>query len=117
MTEKAVAVVEVDPFDWFEAFWKMYPKRPGNSKTKTRKNWNARLKEGFMPDQIMEGTVAYKRYCEAKKFEPEFIKRSETFLGPDKHFLSDWKIPYKASFADKLTGRVRGDDDGYIIDA
>lgn len=100
----------------FDTFWAMYPKRPGNSKAKTLKNWSTRLKEGYTAEQILDGAAAYRKYCEAKKIEPDYIKRSETFLGPDKHFLSDWKIPYKASFADKLTGKGQDDFDGYTID-
>lgn len=77
----------------FEKVWNEYPGRPGMSKKATFKAWNARIKAGASTDQILEGVIRYKRYCEETNTEQQFIKQPETFLGPNEHYLNEWKPP------------------------
>jgi hypothetical protein len=98
---------EANPDTDFMKFWEIYPKRPGANRTQAWKAWQARLKNGIPPLAILDGARRYRKYCEAMDVEPQFIKQASTFLGPDNHFLLDWKAePRKGQdFADKLTGR------------
>lgn len=104
----------------FERFWNLYPKRPGANKTQAAKAWQARLREGHPPDQIILGTIRYAAFCKQQRTEPQYVKQAATFLGPDKHFELPWEAVVgrnsNQSFADKLTGR-KGDDDDFTIDA
>lgn len=81
--------------DDFEIAWHRYPKRAGgNPKRPAFKAWNARLKEGIPPQDMIDGTERYANYCEATgKLNTEFVKQAKTFFGPDKHFLEDWTPP------------------------
>lgn len=112
ITEKAPTREKDQNFE-FEKFWKVYPKRPGANKTQAFKAWCARLKEGCGWEAMLDGAYRYARYCESEEVEPKFVKQASTFLGPDKHFLSDWKSSGgKAnSFDNWLTGEKGGDDD------
>ena len=79
----------------FEALWREYPRRNGgSSKNKTRQAWNARLKEGHSPDEMLAGIQRYAAWCDATgKLNTEFVKQASTFLGPDKFFTEPWEIP------------------------
>lgn len=103
----------------FEDFWHLYPKRPGANKAQALDQWNKRIKQGDLPEEILNGTRQYRDYCEAMKTEPQFIKQAATFIGPKKHFLCDWQPTSKGNdrktWADRLTGK--GEDDGFTIDA
>jgi hypothetical protein len=98
----------------FERFWQIYPKRPGANKTQALKAWIARLKDGVSAEEMIDGTINYANYCKAMEVDPRYVKQAATFIGPDKHFLMDWKPTGKQhanqSFADRLTGRSGGDD-------
>lgn len=78
----------------FEQTFAAYPKRPGDSKSKAFKAWQARIKEGNLPETIYKGVVAYAGYIEARKQRPNFstdyIKQAATFFGPDNFFMDDW---------------------------
>lgn len=77
----------------FEEVWAAYPARPGRSKAASLKAYKARLKAGDKHEKILEGVIAYATYCQRMCIGPQFIKQPETFLGPDKHFLSNWSAP------------------------
>lgn len=99
----------------FALFWTIYPRRPGANRGKAYRQWQARLKEGVMPEVMIVGAQAYRRFVEAAKFEPQFYKEAATFLGRDEHYLADWTI--KASPGSDLVNRLkRGRDDGYTIE-
>lgn len=104
----------------FENFWQVYPKRPGANKTQAFKAWNARLNDGEEIDQMLRGAFRYRQYCEAENTEAKFIKQAATFLGPDKHYLSDWKTEGARNpnqkWLDNMRGK-KGDDDGFTFDA
>lgn len=100
----------------FEKFWEMYPKRPGANKSQALKAWLARLKDGATIEEMQQGCYRYRVYCRTMNVEPQYVKQASTFLGPDKHYLNDWKAHNRnQDFADRLTGK-RGDDE-YIIDS
>jgi len=103
----------------FERFWRLYPKRPGANKMQARKQWDARIKQGAFPEEILYGTKRYAYYCKALKVDSQYIKQASTFLGPNKHYLSEWAVESKQNarqnWANRLTGK--GDDDGFTIDA
>lgn len=95
----------------FEYFWTIYPRRPGANKTQAAKAWNARLKEGVLPDEILNGTDRYCRYCQTMNVDPQYIKQAATFLGPDQHYRSDWTSTNKADkFDNWLTGKGGSND-------
>lgn len=104
----------------FERFWQVYPKRPGANKTQAFKAWNARLNEGEEIIEMQRGAFRYRQYCEAENTEAKFIKQAATFLGPDKHYLSDWKTEGARNpnqkWLDNMRGK-KGDDDGFTFDA
>lgn len=113
----ATAVEKTIDLD-FENFWRLYPKRPGGNKTQAAKAWAARMKEREDVQQILYGTKRYRDYCIAMGIEPKFIKQASTFIGPDKHYRSDWAVgksgPMKpGGFLAGLTGRKH---DSGIID-
>lgn len=69
----------------FEDFWRMYPRKL--EKRNAFAKWNARLKEGISPADLM---VAARNYGLAKAgTDPEFIKLPATFLGSKKPY-EEW---------------------------
>jgi hypothetical protein len=101
----------------FDKFWLIYPKRPGANKLQTRKQWDARIKQGAFPEEMIYGAMRYAGYCKELKIEPQYIKQASTFIGPNKHYLSEWSAVSKQnarkSWADRLTGK---DGDESTID-
>jgi len=79
---------ESDPFD---EIWKNKPKRPNQSKAKTKKAYNARIKEGVTHADLLAGLLRYTAHVEAQGTEPRFQKQLSTFLNADEH----WKQPYE----------------------
>lgn len=76
--------------DWFEEAWKLYPKRPNQSKADALKAWSARIKAGVTAERMLDGVKRYAAFCTASKTEPQFIKQAATFFGPGLHFDSDY---------------------------
>lgn len=75
----------------FAEAWAEYPKRPGNSKADSYRQWLARVKEGVDPLTMLEGTRRYAKYIAANPpEEARFIKQAQTFYGRGKHFDADW---------------------------
>lgn len=114
----------------FEDAWAAYPERPGASKKESFKAWNARIKAGANPEDMIQGVASYAAYVKGKKIEPEFIKQPVTFFGPAEHFKSDWRFtdspnarasPHRESIAEKnerIMAAVMGNrvDDGMTIE-
>lgn len=110
--------------DFFDVAWSAYPKRPGANKTLARKAWDARLKDGASPEEMIDGVYAYANYCQVMATDPQYIKQASTFFGPGEHYKSDWtptqkvngngsKFDIIAETTAKLTGRYR---DSSVID-
>lgn len=72
--------------------WLAYPERPGKSRAATLAAWNARIKAGASPAEMIFGVRRYAAYCIAERTEAHFIKQPATFFGPGEHFASDWTI-------------------------
>ncbi|UNC91669.1 DUF4373 domain-containing protein [Candidatus Contubernalis alkaliaceticus] len=66
----------------FEEFWKYYPRK--NEKKAAYEKWNARLKEGHTPEELIKSAKHYLKACQGK--EKQFIKHGKTFLGDKKPF-------------------------------
>lgn len=62
----------------FEEFWSVYPRRIG--KGEAYKKYNARRKDGYSDEQLVEAARRYAEECRRKGTEPEFIKHPKTFL-------------------------------------
>lgn len=79
----------------FERCWSEYPKRAGgNSKRDACKAWEARVKAGADPDDILAGVQRYAAFCRITgKTGTEFVKQGATFFGPSEHYLDDWRPP------------------------
>jgi hypothetical protein len=85
----------------FEDFWTARPRRSGgDSKRQAQKAWNARMREGVEPTDIVAGMERYKAYLNATdRIGTEFVKQAATFLGPDRHWEEDWAPPADAAGA------------------
>jgi hypothetical protein len=70
--------------DEFEEFWKVYPRRI--EKKKAFRNWQARIREGYSPSQLIEAAKKYATKCETENTLERYTKHPATFLGPDKPF-------------------------------
>jgi hypothetical protein len=80
----------------FQEAWAAYPKRPGNNRQAAVEAWNARIREGASPQEMVEGVKSYARYIEATGTQPQYIKQAATFLGPKHHFRDAYDEPTKA---------------------
>ena len=82
----------------FDLAWSLYPKRAGgNPKSSALKAWDARVREGVAPADMLEGVKRYANYADQTgKTGTEYVKQARTFFGPDKHYLEDWLIPASA---------------------
>jgi hypothetical protein len=90
---RAKAQDEIDGV--FEQAWAEYPKRiGGNSKTDAQKAWKARRKEGVSVEEMLEGVIRYRKFCEVDgKIGTIYVKHASTFFGPGKHYAEDWELP------------------------
>jgi len=79
----------------FERAWAEYPKRAGgNPKRDACKAWEARVKAGANPDDILAGVQRYAAFCRlTDKIGTEYVKQGATFFGPSEHYLDDWTPP------------------------
>ena len=79
----------------FDQIKNAYPKRSGSQPwTRAAKAANARIKEGALFSDLLEGTERYALFCTAvSKTETEFVMQAATFFGPEKHYLEPWKEP------------------------
>lgn len=81
----------------FEALWKAYPSRgPGNANPKKNafNAYNARLREGHSHEEMLRGTVAYRKVMEAaNKINTELVMQASRFYGPNLEFKDNWQAP------------------------
>lgn len=95
----------------FEEAWADYPKRAGNSKADTRKQWLARVREGVDPLDMVGGGRRYRAFVEAEGTEPRFIKQAQTFFGRGRHFESDWTPSRPADSLEARVAALREEDE------
>lgn len=68
----------------FEEFWEAYPRKL--DKGMAYKKYQARIKDGFSPEELLESAKAYARQCAVQKTEQKYIKHAKTFLGDSTPF-------------------------------
>lgn len=69
----------------FERFWGIYPRKV--DKAQAYKKYNARLNDGFSPDELYTAACNYAEQCRRDKTESKYIKHAKTFLGESTPFL------------------------------
>jgi len=89
----------------FENFWSIYPRRI--EKRRAYRAWQARLKEGTLPDLLITCAQNYEKYVRLRGTEERYIKHPATFLGPD-HPYEDWKEPPPDSSIPKMGNVAAG---------
>lgn len=77
----------------FEMAWKLYPKRPNNSKAAALRAWQARRAKNVPVPVLVDGVRRYAAYVASQGVEPRFVKMASTFFGPDEHYLTDFTVP------------------------
>jgi hypothetical protein len=79
----------------FDDFKALYPPRAGSQPwPKALKAINARLADGHVWNEILDGTRRYQAFCRATgKERTEYVMQAATFCGPDKRFLEPWNAP------------------------
>lgn len=74
----------------FESFWKAYPRKV--DKGQAYKKYQARLKDGFRPEELQEAAQNYGNQCAKDHTEQKYIKHAKTFLGDATPFIDFIKI-------------------------
>lgn len=69
----------------FEEFWAIYPRKA--DKAQAYKKYNARIKDGFRHEQLLEAAKNYADQCRRDRTEEKYIKHAKTFLGEATPFL------------------------------
>jgi len=69
----------------FEAFWEVYPRKI--DKGNAYKKYEARRKDGYSDEELLEAARKYAEECRAKHTEPEYIKHPKTFLSDATPFV------------------------------
>jgi len=65
----------------FAEFWGTYPRKI--DKSQAAKTYQARIKDGADPEDLLKAAQNYAAHCLANKTEAKFIKHPKTFLNPD----------------------------------
>ena len=63
----------------FNSFWDVYPRNA--DKKLAYKQYAARVKDGYSPEELLAAAQAYRNECERKRTPKEYIKHAKTFLG------------------------------------
>jgi hypothetical protein len=79
----------------FDAAWAEYPIRAGsNSKPDAYSAWNARVKEGVTPAELLAGVKRYAAFCHhTGKLRSEYVMQARRFFGPSRQYAEPWAIP------------------------
>jgi hypothetical protein len=79
----------------FDAAWAEYPTRAGsNSKPDAYSAWNARVKEGVSPAEMLAGVKRYAAFCHhTGKLRSEYVMQARRFFGPSRQYAEPWAIP------------------------
>lgn len=78
--------------DDFLAVWSVYPRH--TNKVGAYEKYNARIKDGFSPEELLTAARQYAYECKKKHTEERYILHAETFFG------------YKLRFKDYLKGNA-----------
>lgn len=69
----------------FEEFWAAYPRK--DEKANAHKQYQARIRDGFSADELLEAARAYAARCKQQQTEKQFIKLGKTFLSANTPFI------------------------------
>lgn len=69
----------------FDEFWSVYPRNV--DKGNAYKKYQARVKEGYSPAELLEAAKNYALQCKREGTEQRFIKHAATFLSDARPFL------------------------------
>lgn len=87
----------------FEAVWTIYPRK--KDKAAARKAYDARLRDGWSPDELLSAVKAYAAECRREKRDEKYTKHGATFFGASTPF-SDYIPKHDAQFVDDLNGVI-----------
>ena len=76
----------------FESAWAAYPRK--KDKSAARKAYEARLNDGWSPDELLDAVKAYAAECSRERRDEKYIKHGSTFFGSSTPF-ADY-VPKKA---------------------
>ncbi len=93
----------------FEKAWKAYPAREGsNPKNSAYGAWNARVREGVDPDELLAGVIRYAAFCQTKgQTGTTFVMQGQRFFGKSREFENTWAVssqPLRAGRVDTHSG-------------
>lgn len=69
----------------FETAWNVYPRK--KDKGAARKAYEARLRDGWTPDELLTAVQAYADECRKERREEKYIKHGSTFFGVSTPFI------------------------------
>ena len=69
----------------FDEFWDAYPKKA--EKGNAYKKYQARINEGFSPEELLQAARNYAIQCKRLNTEKQYIKHPKTFLSDSRPFL------------------------------
>ena len=70
--------------DRFQEFWEAYPRK--DDKRLAYNAYQARLKNGYKPEDMIAAAKAYAMRCRREHTEKKYIKCAKTFIGPNEPF-------------------------------
>lgn len=79
----------------FESLWGAYPEREGgNSKADAWAQYQARMRQGATPEEMLAGVMRYAAFVKAEgNAGTRYVKQAATFLGRGLHFREPWAVP------------------------
>ena len=85
----------------FEEFWAVYPRK--KEKAKASKAYQARLKDGFSEEELLNAAKQYATECIRERREEKYIKLGATFLGPATPFVDYLKEEVKQDETESIS--------------
>ena len=85
----------------FEEFWAVYPRK--KEKAKASKAYQARLKDGFSEEELLNAAKQYAAECIRERREEKYIKLGATFLGPATPFVDYLKEEVKQDETESIS--------------
>lgn len=86
----------------FEAIWTIYPRK--KEKAAARKAYEARLHDGWSPDELLGAVKAYADECRKERRDEKYIKHGSTFFGSSTPFVD--YVPKTTNAEDDLQGVI-----------
>lgn len=87
----------------FDQFWSQYPRRAGsNPKLNAIKAWNASIRRGVSPADVLNGLHRYVAFLAATdKVGTETVLQASTFVGPSERWKESWDPPRRSTRKDR----------------